>query len=155
LDLRNDPGGLLDKAVAVASRLIPKGEVVVSEEDSSGKKESLYTSGGDKLSAIPIVVLINEGSASAAEILSGALRDDRHATLVGEKSYGKGCVQQLIDLPGGSSVKITVADWLTPNGDYIQDKGITPDVAVNMTLDDYKNNLDPQLDKALEILKKR
>ena len=153
LDLRDDPGGLLDKAVNIASRLIPQGQVVVSEEDNTGKKDSLYTSGGDKLSSLPIVVLINGGSASAAEILAGALKDDRQAVLIGEKSFGKGCVQQLINLPGGSSVKITVANWLTPKGDYIMNKGIAPDDTVDLTKDDMTNNRDPQLDKAIEVLK--
>jgi len=153
LDLRDDPGGLLDKAVNIASRLITKDQIVVSEEDNTGKKESLHTSGGDKLSALPIIVLINEGSASASEILAGALRDDRGVKLVGEKSFGKGCVQQLINLPGGSSVKITVAKWLTPKGDYIMDKGITPDYVVELTKDDLDNKRDPQLDKALEALR--
>lgn len=153
LDLRDNPGGLLDKAVDIASRMIPRAQVVVSEEDYTGKKDSLYTSGGDKLSSLPLVVLINEGSASASEILSGALKDDRGITLVGKKSFGKGCVQQLINLPGGSSVKITVAKWLTPKGDYIMDKGITPDDVVELTRDDIDNNRDPQFDKALETLK--
>ena len=155
LDLRNDPGGLLDKAVAVASRMIPRGKVVVSEEDSSNKKENIYTNGGDKLSALPTVVLINGGSASAAEILAGALRDDRGITLIGNKSFGKGCVQQLMDLPGGSSIKITIAKWLTPNGDCIMKKGIEPNIKVKITDNDYKKKRDPQLDKALEIIKEK
>lgn len=153
LDLRNNPGGLLDKAVDVASKMISKGEVVVSEEDSAGNKNSLKTEGGDKLSDIPTVVLINEGSASASEILAGALRDDREITLIGEKSFGKGSVQELIKLPGNASVKITVAKWLMPGGDYIMEKGISPDVEVGLTTDDYNNNRDPQLDKAMEIIK--
>jgi carboxyl-terminal processing protease len=153
LDLRDNPGGLLDKSVEIASRMISKGQIVVSEEDSNGNKNSLYTSGGDKLSSIPMVVLINEGSASASEILAGALKDDRGLTLIGEKTFGKGCVQQLMDLPGGSSVKITVAKWLTPKGEYIMDQGISPDVEVKMTSEDYENERDPQLDKALEIIK--
>ncbi len=152
LDLRNNPGGFLDKAVDVASRLIPKNKVVVTEEDAGGNRNSLYTSGGDKLSGIPIVVLINDGSASAAEILAGALRDDRGVQLIGKKSFGKGSVQELIDLPQNSSVKITVAKWLTPNGDYIMEKGIVPDVEVDMTADDISNNRDPQLDKAMSII---
>lgn len=153
LDLRDDPGGLLNKAVNIASRLIPDHQVVVTEEDSNGKRDSLYTNGGDKLSSLPIVVLINGGSASASEILSGALKDDRGVKLVGEKSFGKGCVQELIDLPGGSSVKITVAKWLTPSGSYIMDKGITPDFEVKLSEDDLKNKKDPQLDKAMEVIK--
>lgn len=153
LDLRNNPGGLLDKAVDVASKMILKGEVVVLEEDSAGNKNSLKTEGGDKLSDIPTVVLINEGSASASEILAGALHDNREITLIGEKSFGKGSVQELIKLPGNASVKITVAKWLTPGGDYIMEKGISPDVEVGLTTDDYNNNRDPQLDKAMEIIK--
>ncbi len=155
LDLRNNPGGLLNKAVAIASRMIPAGKVVVSEEDSNGKIQSLNTLGGDKLSSIPMVVLINEGSASAAEILSGALRDDRGVILIGKTSFGKGSVQQLINLSGGSSIKITIAKWLTPKGNYIMKKGIKPDIKVNMTLDDYKNKRDPQLKKALEVIENK
>ncbi len=155
LDLRNNPGGLLNKAVAIASRMIPQGRVVVSEENSNGKTDSLYTSGEDKLSNLPMVVLINEGSASAAEILAGALRDDRGVTLIGKTSFGKGSVQQLMDLPGGSSVKITIAKWLTPNGNYIMKKGIKPDIEVKMTFEDYKNKRDPQLKKALELLNQK
>lgn len=151
-DLRNNPGGFLDEAVEISSRVIPKDKVVVIEEDYSGKKETLYTGGGDKLSSIPAVVLINEGSASAAEILAGALRDNREIKLVGKKSFGKGSVQELVPLPGKTSVKITVAKWMTPNGDYIMDKGISPDIEVEFTEDDFKNNRDPQLEKALEII---
>lgn len=153
VDLRDDPGGLLDRAITIASRMIPSGKVVVSEEDSAGKKQDFTTEGGDSLSSIPTVVLINGGSASASEILAGALHDDQGLTLIGEKSFGKGSVQELIDLPGGSSVKVTVAKWLTPNGDYIMEKGITPDIEVKMTADDYTNDRDPQLDKAIEVLK--
>jgi carboxyl-terminal processing protease len=152
LDLRNNPGGYLDKAVDIASRMIPKGKTVVMEENNTGKRETLNTLGGGKLSGIPTVVLINEGSASAAEILAGALRDDRQIQLIGKKSFGKGSVQELINLPQNTSVKITVAKWLTPNGDYIMDKGINPDVEVDLTQDDYNNNRDPQLDKAMEVM---
>ncbi|MDO8241121.1 MAG: S41 family peptidase [Candidatus Moranbacteria bacterium] len=153
LDLRNNPGGFLDKSVEIASRFIPKGKIVVIEEDAVGKKDNLYTTGGDKLSTIPLVVLINEGSASASEILAGALRDDRGVQLIGKKSFGKGSVQELIALPNKSSVKVTVAKWMTPNGDYIMEKGITPDTEVELTLEDFKNEKDPQLDKAMEIIK--
>ena len=155
LDLRNNPGGLLDKAVDVANRMLPKESVVVIEEDSEGKKESVMTIGGDKLSSIQTVVLINEGSASASEILAGALHDDEGITLIGKKSFGKGSVQELIKLSGNSSVKITVAKWLTPKGDYIMEKGITPDIEVDLTVDDYNNSRDPQLDKAMEIIREK
>jgi len=155
LDMRNNPGGLLDKAIDIASYLIPENKVVVIEEDSTGKRNNLNTLGGDKLSYLPIVVLIDKGSASASEILAGALKDDRGITLIGEKSFGKGSVQQLMDLPGGSSVKITIAKWLTPNGEYIMEKGIEPDIAIEMTREDYENKRDPQLEKALEVLSEK
>jgi carboxyl-terminal processing protease len=155
LDMRDNPGGLLDKSIDIASFLIPKGEVVVTEEDSSGNRESLITSGGDKLSSLPIVVLINEGSASASEILAGALRDNRSTPIVGKKSFGKGSVQQLVNLKGGSSVKITIAKWMTPNGNYIMDTGINPDHEVDLTREDYENERDPQLEKALGVLKEK
>ncbi len=155
LDLRNNPGGLLNSSIEVASRMIPKGKIVVSEEYSNGKKDNLHTLGGDKLSTLPIVVLINEGSASASEIIAGALKDNQGTTLIGEKSFGKGSVQEMTELPGGSSVKITVAKWLTPNGNNIMEKGIEPDIEIKFTEEDYKNNRDPQLDKALEVLKEK
>ncbi len=155
LDLRNDPGGLLDKCVEVASFLLPKGKVVVTEEDSSGQKDSLYTKGGNTLSSLPIVVLINEGSASAAEILAGALKDNNNTPLIGKKTFGKGSVQELLKLPESTSVKITVAKWLTPSGNYIMEKGIAPDMEVEISNDDYTNNRDPQLDKAMETLKEK
>lgn len=155
LDLRNDPGGLLDKCVEVASFMLPKGKVVVTEEDSSGQKDNLYTKGGDTFSNTPMVVLINEGSASAAEILAGALKDNNNTPLIGKKTFGKGSVQELLKLPGNTSVKITVAKWLTPNGNYIMEKGIAPDMEVEISNDDYTNNRDPQLDKAMEIIKEK
>lgn len=153
LDLRNNPGGLLDRAILIASRMIPKGKAVVIEEDGSGERKNLNTLGGDKLSSLPTVILINEGSASAAEILAGALRDNRGTKLIGKKTFGKGSVQELISLPGSSSAKITVAKWLTPNGDYIMEKGINPDIEVDYTIDDFNNNKDPQLNRAMEIIK--
>jgi len=154
LDLRNNPGGYLETAVEIGSKMLPKGNIVVMEEDSNGKRNKLLAKGGDELSGIKTVVLINEGSASASEILAGALRENReNVTLVGKKSYGKGSVQQLINLSQGTSMKVTVARWLTPKGNQINEKGIDPDVIVEYTSDDYNNNKDPQLDKALEIVK--
>lgn len=153
LDLRSNPGGLLDKAVDIADRMIPKGKIIVTEEDSAGKRENIYTSGGDRLSNISTVVLIDGGSASASEILAGALKDNQGVMLIGKKSFGKGSVQELIELNGGSSVKITIAKWLTPKGEYIMEKGIIPDVEVDYTREDLENKEDPQLDKAIEIIK--
>lgn len=154
IDLRNDPGGYLETAVEIGSKMLPKGDIVVMEEDRDGNRNKLLAKGGDELSGIKTVVLINEGSASASEILAGALRENReNVTLVGKKSYGKGSVQQLVNLTQGTSMKVTVARWLTPKGNQINEKGIDPDVVVEYTSDDYNSNKDPQLDKALEIVK--
>jgi carboxyl-terminal processing protease len=154
IDLRNDPGGYLETAVGIGSKMLPKGDIVVMEEDKDGQRNKLLAKGGDEFSGIKTVVLINEGSASASEILAGALRENRdNVTLVGKKSFGKGSVQELINLSQGTSMKVTVAHWLTPKGNQINEKGIEPDVKVDLTTDDYDNNKDPQLDKALEIVK--
>lgn len=154
LDLRNNPGGYLDASIDMAGRMLPRGKVVVIEESGDGKQKKMTTRGGDVASAIPLVVLINEGSASASEILAGALKDNRpEITLVGKKSFGKGSVQEFIALPQKTAVKITVARWLTPNGKQINEEGISPDVEVELSNDDYQNDRDPQLDKALEIVK--
>lgn len=156
LDLRNNPGGYLESAVNMASLMLPRGKTVVMEEDRSGKRKSEYAGSGDILSGVPTIVLINEGSASASEILAGALRENReNVTLVGIKSYGKGSVQELIPLDQGSAVKITVARWLTPKGNQINEKGIEPDVKVELSEDDYNNDRDPQLDKAKELLNQK
>ncbi len=157
IDLRNNPGGYLNASVEMASLMLPKNDVVVIEKDRKGKEDKLYSFGYNNiLNKKKIIVLINKGSASASEILAGALRDNAkdRVTILGEQSFGKGSVQELINLPGGSATKITVAKWLTPNGEQISKKGIIPDIKVELTSDDYENNRDPQLDKALEMLKK-
>lgn len=152
LDVRNNPGGYLEVAVDIASWFLPKGEIVVIEDFGNGDNNKYRSEGYDALGNIPTIVLINEGSASASEILAGALRDIREIEIVGEKSYGKGSVQQLEKLKGGSSVKITVAKWLTPHGTSINEEGIIPDIEVELTLEDIEEMRDPQLEKALEIL---
>ncbi|MFZ2154426.1 MAG: S41 family peptidase [Candidatus Moraniibacteriota bacterium] len=153
IDVRNNPGGYLNVAIDMASFMLPEGKVVVIEEGQDGERKEYHSRGVDKLSGFKTVVLINEGSASASEILAGALKDNReNVTLLGKKSYGKGSVQELVDLPGKTSVKITVAKWLTPKGEQINKKGISPDVEVELTEEDYNNSKDPQLNKALEIL---
>jgi carboxyl-terminal processing protease len=153
LDLRSNPGGLLDAAVSMASLMIPSGQTVVWEENGKGDRKAEKTEGGDVLSGVKTVVLIDEGSASASEILAGALREDRdNVTLVGNKSYGKGSVQELIPVGTDMSVKVTVARWLTPKGNQINEKGISPDTEIGITIDDIKNDRDPQMDKAIEIL---
>lgn len=156
LDLRNNPGGYLDAAISVASKMIPKGTVVVIEESGDKKREEISAKGGNILDQLPTIVLINEGSASASEILAGALRENRNnVTLVGNNSFGKGSVQELIRLPEGTAAKITVARWLTPKGEQINEVGISPDIDIDLTDDDYNNNRDPQLDKSLEIIKEK
>jgi len=155
VDLRNDPGGYLETAVNTASKFIPKDETIVSEEDRGGSKKEYKARGGDILGGLPVVVLVNGGSASASEILSGALRDDLGSVLVGDKTFGKGSVQELEKMTGGSQLRVTVARWLTPKGEYIMEKGLNPDIQVDLTDDDYSNNRDPQMDKAVEILKSK
>ena len=155
IDVRNNPGGFLDVSVEMISKFVPKGEVVVWEQGRDDEKDAYQARGGDSLSGIPVVVLVNEGSASASEILAGALRDIRGAQLVGKKTFGKGSVQQLEDLSDGSSMRITIAKWLTPSGQSIHDVGLDPDIDVEITSEDYDNERDPQLDRALEEIKKQ
>ncbi|MFH1036768.1 MAG: S41 family peptidase [Patescibacteria group bacterium] len=153
LDLRNNPGGYLEVAQFIAGWFLPEGQVVVTEDFGSGKiKQDYKADGPSDFADYPMVVLINEGSASASEILAGALRDNRNIQLIGQKSFGKGSVQELIDLSDGASVKITVAKWLTPKGVLITDVGLEPDVSVEITDQDYEEGKDPQLDKAIEII---
>ncbi len=151
LDLRNNPGGYLDTAIEISSEWVESG-IIVTEQFSEDKKTEHLSRGRARLKDYETVILVNQGSASASEIVSGALRDNGEAVIVGEKTFGKGSVQSLREFSDGSSVKITVAKWLTPNGDCINDKGIEPDYEVDLTVDDYKENKDPQMDKALEIL---
>lgn len=153
LDLRNDPGGYLDTAVAIASNWIDSGSTVVKEVNYKGDVKDYPAAGVTRLKGIKTVVLVNGGSASASEILSGALQDYHDATLVGEKTFGKGSVQELSSLDDGSSIKITVAKWETPNGRQINKVGLDPDVKVELTATDAQASKDPQMDKALELVK--
>jgi carboxyl-terminal processing protease len=155
LDLRNNPGGYLEAAVDMSSKFIPEGETVVSEEERGGGKKEYKARGNDILNGIPVVILVNGGSASASEIMAGALRDDLGAQLVGKKTFGKGSVQQLEKLTGGSSLRVTIARWLTPGGEYIMEKGLEPNIDVELTDEDYNLDRDPQLDKAVETLKEK
>lgn len=152
LDLRDNPGGLLNSAVSVSSLWLPKYETIL-EEKRGNTVVSTYTAEGDNiLAGIPTTVLINSGSASASEIMAGALKDNEVATLIGEKSFGKGSVQQIRTLKGGGEIKITVARWYRPNGQNIDKKGIEPDQKIQMSDDDYENNRDPQKDAAIQKL---
>jgi carboxyl-terminal processing protease len=152
VDLRNDPGGLLDSAINLAGYWMD-GKTAVMEE-IRGKRTETIARGNNLLAKMPTIVLVNGGSASASEILSGALQDYHFASLVGEKTFGKGSVQEYHDLPDGSAVKITVARWLTPLGRSIDKEGIMPDTVVPFTVEDLHANRDPQLQKALDLLKK-
>ena len=153
LDLRNDPGGYLDVAVDVTSQFVPQGKVVVDERKNGKSQRKEMTSGDGQLVGMPVVVLINGGSASASEIVAGALKDDIGAKLVGEKSFGKGSVQDITKLDNGAQLKITIAHWFTPSGKGIDKVGIKPDIEVKQTQDDYNAGRDPQLDRALQELK--
>jgi len=148
LDLRGNPGGYLDQAVAVASVIIPDGPIV-SEVDRDGVSRDLRATGNPLLAGRKIVVLVDEGSASASEIVAGALQDTKRATILGATTYGKGSVQEVQQLPGGAELKITVAKWLTPAKRTIQGQGITPDKKVSAGKDASK---DLQLDAAVQEL---
>jgi len=154
LDLRGNPGGYLESAQDIAGWFLEKGQVVVIEDFGEEREQEVYkTRGNSKFSNYPLVILINQGSASASEILASALRDNRGIKMIGETSFGKGSVQKLESLRDGSSLKITVAHWLTPKEELIADKGLEPDIKVEMTEEDYEQERDPQLEKALEIIK--
>jgi len=162
VDLRNNPGGLLDSAINLAGWFLDKDQVVVSEVFGDGTKNEFRSSGNSALKPIPTVLLMNGGSASASEILAGALHDNRQIKIVGEKSFGKGSVQELQKYGDGSSLKVTIAKWLTPAGISISEKGIEADIGVKIKEEDLKvegkieidtPSKDPQLDKALEVLK--
>lgn len=150
LDLRNDPGGYLETSVEIASYWTEKDKIVVTEAHSDGKNVEYKSKGYGRLAGLPTVTLINGGSASASEILAGALHDYKLTKLIGEKSFGKGSVQTVLDLSGGSALKVTIAKWLTPSGHNISKEGINPDIAVKLTEEDIKAEKDPQMDKALE-----
>ncbi len=153
LDLRGNPGGYLDVAVDIAGWFIKRGDVVVMERFSSGDKTILRANGNEALRGFPVVILIDKGSASASEILAGALRVQNGIKLVGEQSFGKGTVQELQRLSDGSSLKVTVANWLLPDGSIIEGNGLTPDVKVPISENDITAGKDPQLEKAIEVLK--
>lgn len=155
LDLRGNPGGYLQSAVSIASYFLPTGKVVVREHFGDGEEEELYRSQGKTLREFApkeIVVLVDQGSASASEILAGALKEHEAAVLMGQTTFGKGSVQELVDLPDGSSLKVTIARWLTPNGTSISEGGLDPNYEIPYTAEDRAAGRDPQLDAALEYL---
>lgn len=153
LDLRGNPGGYLETAQNVAGWFLQPGQTVTIENFGKGKAQQFYkTDGNSELLKYPVVILMDQGSASASEILAGALHDNRGIQLIGTKSFGKGSVQQVTNLPDGSFLKITIAKWLTPKGVSISEVGLSPDVKIDITDTDIQNKKDPQLGKALEIV---
>ncbi len=157
LDLRGNPGGYLDAAVNISSFFLPSGKTIVTEDYGNGKQGEVFRSKGYNRfnEKLKFVILIDDGSASASEIVAGAMQDHKRAKLVGSQSFGKGSVQEAIRITPETLLKITVAKWLTPNGTSISDTGLTPDYVVEMTKTDIDNKKDPQMDKAIEILLKK
>jgi carboxyl-terminal processing protease len=155
LDLRGNPGGFLDASIDIASWFLAPGQVVVREDYGKGKPETVEKSFGYNIfnDSLKMVILIDGGSASASEILAGALSEHGKAKLVGTKTFGKGSVQELINITPDTALKVTIARWLTPNGKSISEEGLAPDVEVKVTEDDIKNQRDPQMEKAIELLK--
>ena len=154
LDLRNNPGGYLEIAQDIAGWFLEEGQVVIIEDFGTGQDKQIHKAEGNaKFLGYPIIILINQGTASASEILASALRDNRGIKLIGENSFGKGSVQRLEDLKDGSSLKITIANWLTPNNKLIANVGLEPDIKIEMTDEDYEEGRDPQLGKAIEVIR--
>lgn len=155
LDVRDNPGGYLEGSVFIASEFLPKGKVVVKQEYTNKTSEKYEVDHAGKLLDIPLIVLINKGSASASEIVAGALRDHGRAQLVGEQSFGKGSIQEAIDLKDGAGLHVTIAKWILPKGVWINQTGVSPDITIENTIDEG-NTLTPaqdtQLEKALDIL---
>lgn len=152
LDLRDNGGGLLETAVEILSNFVPKDKVLVTTKENNPFMNRSYFSYGPSDIAIPVVVLVNENTASASEITAGALKDYGKAVIVGTKTYGKGSVQQPFVLSDGSELKITVAKWYTPSDRGIDKIGIEPDVNVEFKKEDYENRFDRQLDTAKKVV---
>ncbi len=152
LDLRNNPGGFLEVAINLAGWFVNKGEVVVSEKFRNGTGDVFRADGNQALKDAPIVILVNKGSASASEILAGALRAIRGTKLIGTNTFGKGTVQELRSLSDNSKIKLTIANWVLPDGTIIGEEGIEPDFKVEISDEDAKNKFDSQLEKAKEVL---
>lgn len=154
LDLRGNPGGYLEASVDMASWFLPSGKVIVREDFGGKGDEVVHRSRGYNVfnDELNMVVLVDGGSASASEILAGALKDHAIATLVGSKTFGKGSVQELVKITPETSLKVTIARWLTPDGYSISDGGLVPDIEVKRTPEDFEKDLDPQLDRAVKFL---
>ncbi len=156
LDLRGDPGGYLDGAIDIASQFLPSGEKIVIEDYGGDKEQTIHRSKGYDIwdeKKDKMMILVDSGSASASEIVAGALSENGIAKLVGETTYGKGSVQELIDVTSDTALKITIAKWLTPNGISISKQGLKPDYEVVPTQKDIDAKRDPEMDKAVQLLK--
>jgi carboxyl-terminal processing protease len=152
LDLRNNGGGLLDAAISIATEFFDQKTVVKTKGRNLGDTGELKSGKGGVFTTIPLIILTNEGSASASEIFAGAIQDHKRGVVIGEKTFGKGSVQNVLPLSDGSSLKVTIAEWLTPAGRSINEKGIAPDIEVKTTREDIENKKDPVLDRALELM---
>jgi len=152
--LRGNPGGYLDASIDMASWFLKGGKIVATEDYGNNRSPVVFRSKGYDVfnEKLKFVILIDGGSASASEILAGAMKDHNRAKLVGTQSFGKGSVQEVIDVTPDTILKITVAKWLTPNGNSISEKGLTPDYVVEITEKDLNNKVDPQMNKAVELL---
>lgn len=156
IDLRGNPGGYLQSAAAIASYFLPAGKVIVKEEFNDSAMNEVFRSRGRQIQNFTpenLVVLVDNGSASASEILAGALKDHGVATIMGSQTFGKGSVQELLKLDDGASLKVTVARWLTPNGVSISEGGLAPDIIISRTVSDRQAGSDPQKDAALRFLR--
>jgi carboxyl-terminal processing protease len=156
IDLRGNPGGFMQSAVDIASFFMPQGKVVVREQSGKGEEDIVFRTRSRQVGEFTpenLIVLVDNGSASASEILAGALKDHGVATVIGVPTFGKGSVQELMDLDGGASLKVTIARWLTPNGVSISDGGLAPDIVIKRTPADREAGKDPQKDAALRFLK--
>ncbi len=152
LDLRYNGGGYLDGAIDITSEFLEKEKVVTIKKRNPEEDEIIYVNGQARMANLPLVILINKGSASASEIVAGAIQDNNRGTIIGVESFGKGTVQSVENLIGGSSLRVTIAKWFTPNDQNINESGITPDIIVERTIEDIEAGKDPQLKRAIEYL---
>jgi carboxyl-terminal processing protease len=155
VDLRDNPGGYLHVAVAVAGQFLEPNTLILTEQLRDRPAEEFRVRGAGRATKVPLVILINGGSASASEIVAGAVQDHERGTLVGETSFGKGSVQQTHTLSDGSSLRVTIARWLLPDGRNLDGDGIVPDVEVEYTVEDFEADRDPQLETAVELLQRQ
>ena len=153
LDLRNNPGGLLTQAINITDFFLEDGEIVSTKGRKSSETRKFFARKGDEIKGKPIIILINNGSASASEIFAGALKDHKRAIILGVNSYGKGSVQSIIPLTNGGGMRLTISKYYLPSGDSISEVGVTPDIFVEETGDNFKikSKDDNQLNYALEL----